>query len=166
MAWLGDSLGEGALGSPRCNKDRIEERIFDRRRDLFSSVGLIFFDTTSIYFEGEGGESLGGNKGYRRYPGAARGGHFEIDEKRIKREARYDGICVLRTDTDMDAVDVARTYKMLWMVEKTFRTAKSALFTRPTHHKCDETIRGHVCSFLALVLEHELKLRMEKKGLK
>jgi len=37
----------------------VEERLFDLRRDLFSSLELVFFDTTSIYFEGEGGESLG-----------------------------------------------------------------------------------------------------------
>jgi len=35
------------------------ERLFARRRDLFSNLELVFFDTTSIYFEGQGGESLG-----------------------------------------------------------------------------------------------------------
>ena len=61
MAWLGMPEGEGApgLGTPRCVKDRIEEALFDRGRDLFSEVGLVFFDTTSIYFEGEGGETIG-----------------------------------------------------------------------------------------------------------
>ncbi len=42
--------------SPRCTKDLIEESLFDRGRDLFSEVGLVFFDTTSIYFEEAGGE--------------------------------------------------------------------------------------------------------------
>jgi len=31
---------------------------FARRRDLFSDLDIVFFDTTSIYFEGEGGETL------------------------------------------------------------------------------------------------------------
>jgi len=43
----------------RTRKDLIEEELFARRRDLFSDVELVFFDTTSIYFEGAGGESLG-----------------------------------------------------------------------------------------------------------
>jgi hypothetical protein len=44
-------------------------------------------------------------------------------------------------------------YKQLWTVERTFRTTKSLLETRPIYHKLDETIRGHVaCTFLALVL--------------
>lgn len=41
------------------NKDSIEEALFARGRDLFSTVTMSFFDTTSIYFEGNGGESLG-----------------------------------------------------------------------------------------------------------
>ena len=45
--------------SPRCTKDVIEEKLFQRRADLFSGLDLVFFDTTSIYFEGYGGEELG-----------------------------------------------------------------------------------------------------------
>ena len=37
----------------------IQEALFERERDLFSEVGLVFFDTTSIYFEGTGGQSIG-----------------------------------------------------------------------------------------------------------
>jgi len=63
MAWLGEELPDaqqtGRTLSPRCVKDLIEEELFFRSRDLFSSLDLVFFDTTSIYFEGEGGETLG-----------------------------------------------------------------------------------------------------------
>jgi hypothetical protein len=44
---------------PRCIKDLIEERLFERRRDLFSDLSLVFMDTTSLSFYGAGGESLG-----------------------------------------------------------------------------------------------------------
>lgn len=338
MAFLGEPIGEeGVLGTPRCTKDLIEEALFDRRRDLFTEVGLVFFDTTSIYFEGEGGATLGkhghskdhrpdlrqmivgialdaegrplccemwpgnttdvksfrpvvermrrrfrvgemyvvgdrgmiseetlaafaamqppvhyivgvrmrrqrevgdvvlksrmpwveitperqcakdpaplkikevhvegrryvvclneeerrkdaydreaivaslrdqlrkgdkalvGNKGYRRYLKTSGAGRFTVDEEQIHAEEKYDGIWVLRTDTDLDAESVAHAYKMLWTVEATFRTAKSILETRPIYHKRDETIRGHVfCSFLALVMMRELEERMASKGL-
>ena len=338
MGFLGQPIGEAlTLGAPRCAKDLIEESLFDRRRDLFTEVGLVFFDTTSIYFEGEGGASLGrrghskdhrpdlkqmvvgialdaegrplccemwpgnttdvktfpaivdrlrrrfrvremyvvgdrgmvseenlalfgsmqppvhyivgvrmrkqkevsevvlrsrkpwveitgerqnakdpaplkikevhagghryivclneeerrkdardreailsslreqlrrgdkslvGNKGYRRYLKTTGASRFEIDEAQAREEERYDGIWVLRTDTDLDAETVANAYKMLWSVEATFRTAKSILETRPIYHKCDDTIRGHVfCSFLALVMKRELEERMSRKGL-
>jgi hypothetical protein len=36
--------------APRCVKDLIEEKLFDARRDLFSNLSMVFFDTTSIYF--------------------------------------------------------------------------------------------------------------------
>jgi len=61
MAWLGGEIapaGAGAL-APRCIKDLIEESLFERRRDLFSDLSLVFMDTTSLSFYGAGGESLG-----------------------------------------------------------------------------------------------------------
>ena len=64
MGWLGEALPEDQQKhatpfAPRCRKDAFEEALFDRRRDLFSELELVFFDTTSIYFEGEGGSELG-----------------------------------------------------------------------------------------------------------
>lgn len=337
MAFLGEPVEEMAAvpGSPRCLKDRIEEALFERRRDLFSEVDLVFFDTTSIYFEGRGGESLGqyghskdsrpdlrqmivglvldiegwplccemwpgnttdvktlvpvverlkrrfrvremcvladrgmisdetiaafessdppvryilgarmrrqkevsekvltkrgawqeiyperikskdpaplkvrevridnrryivclneeerrhdarareaivehlgeqlkrgdkslvGNKGYRRFLKVNGASHFAVDEARVKEDARFDGIWVLRTNTDLENEVVATSYKNLWMVEDLFRTTKSILETRPIYHKCDETIRGHVfCSFLALLLKADLEKRLRER---
>lgn len=341
MAWLGEPLAgddqDGATPfAPRCIKDQIEEGLFHRRRDLFSELALVFYDTTSIYFEGRGGESLGqyghskdhrpdrlqmvvgvvldghgrplccelwpgnttdvktlvpivdrlrkrfaigsicvvadrgmisqdtieqlqsqergvhyilgarlrsvkeirekvlshpgryrevrgpkqnsgdpaplqvknvridgrryvvclnvdqakkdqadreaivtalqeqlkrgdkslvGNRGYRKYlkSGAT---HFEIDRRKIKAEARYDGKWVLRSDLDdFSAEDIGLRYKQLWMVEHCIRSIKSILETRPIYHHHDETIRGHVfCSFLALVLRKELQDRLTAAG--
>ncbi len=63
MAFLGEPLKEQpaapVLKTPRCTKDGIEEELFEQRRDLFSAIDLVFFDTTSIYFEGQGGEEIG-----------------------------------------------------------------------------------------------------------
>lgn len=61
MGWLGQPLAPVDSGSMRLRtrKDLIEERLFERRRDLFSALDIVFFDTTSIYFEGEGGQTLG-----------------------------------------------------------------------------------------------------------
>jgi hypothetical protein len=61
MAWLGEEtapIADGAL-APRCVKDVIEERLFERRRDLFSELSVVFMDTTTLSFAGEGGETLG-----------------------------------------------------------------------------------------------------------
>jgi len=342
MAWLGEELpGDEQKGAtpfaPRCMKDRIEELMFLKNRDLFSEFDLVFFDTTSIYFEGQGGETIGkpghskdhrpdlnqmvvgaiidsagmpvcceiwpgnttdvktlvpvverlksrfkigrvcivadrgmiskktieelessrldmeyilgarmrkmkevrdevlsrggryqevtperkfkkdpsplkvkevwiedrryvvchneeeerkdkadrenivsslqealkrgdkslvGNKGYRKYIRAPeKGDGFEIDEKKIKDEEKFDGKWVLRTNTKLSTADVALKYKQLWMVEQVFRTMKSIMDNRPVFHKCDETIRGHVfCSFLSMVLMKHLRNIMDENG--
>jgi hypothetical protein len=341
MGWLGEPLTEGVPGAtpfgPRCVKDQVEEALFARRWDLFSALSVVFFDTTSLYFEGQGGQRLGrrgkskdhrpdlpqmvvgvvldqggqplcshlwpgntadvrslvpvakdlqrrfgvgricvvadrgmisaetirqleelgweyilgarmrsqsevcdqvvgslrevpegftvvhperacakdpsplavkevrvgahryvvcynaeqarkdahdregivgglrqalragdkslvGNQGYRRFlknPGH----HFEVDEAKLQSEARYDGLWVLRTNTDLASAVVALRYKELWRVERLFRDTKSLVRTRPIYHKLDETIRGHVfCSFLALVLLRELDRCLEEAG--
>lgn len=62
MGFLGEELLEQRDAmpfSPRCIKDLVEEEIFFDQRNLFSGLDLVFFDTTSIYFEGNGGETLG-----------------------------------------------------------------------------------------------------------
>jgi transposase len=64
MGWLGQPLPEdqqqgSSKLAARSTKDLIEEQLFSRRRDLFTQVEVVFFDTTSLYFEGHGGESLG-----------------------------------------------------------------------------------------------------------
>jgi transposase len=64
MAWLGEELPDDQQEdktpfAPRCIKDRIEEELFTHRRDLFTDLQLVFFDTTSISFEGDGGDDLG-----------------------------------------------------------------------------------------------------------
>lgn len=62
MAFLGEEIPDQRHKtpfSPRCMKDIIEENMFRERRDLFSGLEIVFFDTTSIYFEGAGGDTLG-----------------------------------------------------------------------------------------------------------
>jgi transposase len=61
MGWLGDELTDqsGRGLAPRTTKDLVEERLFALRNNLFSELSLVFLDTTSLYFEGAGGHSLG-----------------------------------------------------------------------------------------------------------
>ena len=338
MAWLGEELPadqqDGATPfAPRCTKDLIEEQLFAHRRDLFSRLDLVFMDTTSLYFEGLGGQTLGqygyskdhrpdlrqmilavlidgdgrpvcsemwpgntadvtslvpvidrlrrrfaigrvcvvadrgmisaetiaaleargllyilgvrertdklvrdvvlercralraadrrearqghrlqrqggnarrgalhrlhqpsgGGEGRRRphrHPGragaaaaprrqgAGRQHRLSAASSRpsamvtsrsiaakAEEDARFDGVFVLRTNTDLNPLAAMLRYKQLWTVEQTFRTAKHLLATRPIFHKLDETIRGHVfCSFLALVLKAELEARIAALG--
>jgi len=113
----------------------------------------------------QGDKALVGNKGFRKYL-RVEGKHFEVDEDKLKVEARYDGLWVLRTNTTLPVAQVALRYKELWMVERLFRDTKTLLKTRPIFHKRDETIRGHVfCTFLGLVLLKGLDRCLRAAGL-
>jgi transposase len=62
MTFLGEPIDDQKAATAfavRCNKDLIEESIFFDQRDLFTGLDLVFFDTTSIYFEGQGGTTIG-----------------------------------------------------------------------------------------------------------
>jgi transposase len=71
MYFLGEAIDDQLGKTPfadRCIKDVIEEKLFACRADLFSGLSMVFFDTTSIYFEGDGGAetgSLGHSKDHR-----------------------------------------------------------------------------------------------------
>ena len=62
MCFLGEETSNQTKAGPftaRRSKDIIEEELFFSSRDIFSSLEMVFFDTTSIYFEGDGGDKIG-----------------------------------------------------------------------------------------------------------
>ncbi len=70
MSFLGEEVSDQTKASPfskRRIKDIIEEELFFARSDLFSGLEMVFFDTTSIHFEGEGGSlaAKGHSKSHR-----------------------------------------------------------------------------------------------------
>ena len=54
MAWLGEVDKSG-----HSTAETIEEALYRHRQPLFGAVSVAFFDTTTLWFEGAGGESLG-----------------------------------------------------------------------------------------------------------
>lgn len=71
-----------------------------------------------------------GNRGFARFLTLDKGA-VAIDAAAIEADARFDGIFVLRTNTEHPADEVARLYKGLWRVERAFREVKSTLEIRP-----------------------------------
>ena len=112
----------------------------------------------------QGTKALIGNRGFRRYLTAEKDA-LKINYDKVQAEARYDGKWVLQTNTDLPAPEVAKQYKRLLTVEQFFRAAKSLLETRPIFHRTDLAITGHLfCSFLSLLLMHELTERLKRRG--
>jgi hypothetical protein len=54
MAWLG-----AVEDDARSTAETVEEALYRHRQPLFGAVSIAFFDTTTLWFEGAGGESLG-----------------------------------------------------------------------------------------------------------
>lgn len=59
VAGRGNSAKRRKALVARCVKGVIEEKLFARRRDLFTDLSLVFMDTTSLSFYRAGGETLG-----------------------------------------------------------------------------------------------------------
>ena len=158
-----DTPCKGAENEPRKPRRYVVCRNPDQaRKDAATRAQILAALQSKL--RSDGPKSVVGNKGYKRYLKAEKDA-FAVDFDKARDEERFDGIWVLRTNTELSAVEVALRYKQLWMVEELFRTAKSLLDTRPIFHKTDATICGHVfCSFLALVLRDELLRRMDHAG--
>ena len=158
-----DTPCNGAENEPRKPRRYVVCRNPDQaRKDAATRAQLLAALENKL--RSDGPKSVVANKGYKRYLKAEKDA-FVVDFDKARDEQRFDGMWVLRTNTELTAVEIALRYKQLWMVEQVFRTAKSLLDTRPIFHKTDATICGHVfCSFLALVLRDELFRRMDNAG--
>lgn len=112
----------------------------------------------------QGPRAVVGNKGFARFMHVSKGA-MTLNRAAIEADARYDGKFVLRTNTALPADEVARAYKSLWRVERTFRDTKSTLEVRPIFHHRDDTTIGHIVGcFLALRLEVDLQRRLEQRA--
>lgn len=79
---------------------------------------------------------------------------IQIDEKKIEKDALFDGFWGLRTNIKNAApTEILGHYRGLWQVEQTFRIAKSNLEIRPVFHYTPRRIRAHfLLCFMALAL--------------
>jgi hypothetical protein len=115
----------------------------------------------------QGNKALVANTGYRRFLAEPEGEGFVIDPAKVAADAQFDGLFVLRTSLKLSALRVALRYRKLLAVEDNFKTAKAVLATRPIFHRTDAAMRGHIfCTFLALVLRHELVERLAARATK
>lgn len=133
----------------------------EARKDAATRQAI--FEHLKQVMDKKGVKALIANKGFARFLKIEKGS-VRIDQEAIEADARLDGKFVLQTNTELEAWEVAKTYKSLWRVERTFREEKSTLQVRPIYHHRDDTSIGHiVASFLALRLEVDLQRRFDEK---
>jgi transposase len=106
------------------------------------------------------------NKHYKRYL-RLQGDAPAIDWDKVNRDAEYDGVFVLTTNTRLSAVQTVESYKDLWQVELAFRQLKSEIEMGPIFHWKDRRIRAHIMvCFLAFVLRTALYKRLKAQDAK
>ena len=74
--------------------------------------------------------------------------HYERKTANIEREQSLDGIYIIRTSVQKEALpseQVVASYKSLSGVERAFRSLKSVdLHVRPIHHRLPDRVRAHI----------------------
>ena len=85
---------------------------------------------------------------------------YKLNEELIKKDEMLDGIKGYYTNLkDIDAALIASRYKDLWIIEKSFRIAKSDLMARPIFLRKKEKIEAHVLIvFLSLCISKTIEM--------
>lgn len=92
------------------------------------------------------------NQNYKRFLKIV-GQNPKIDYEKVKKDALYDGVYVLTSNTNLPPAQIIGSYKGLWQVEAAFRQLKSELEMGPLYHWKDRRIKAHIMiCFLALIL--------------
>ncbi len=100
--------------------------------------------------------------GYKKYI-KIEDAKISIDEEKLKQEEIYDGMWILRTNTNLPTEEIAKYYKDLSQIEQCFRELKNQLEIGPIYHWKDRRIRAHVfIGFLSLILKVTLKKAIHK----
>ena len=134
MAWLGEELPEKEQDgrtpfSPRCLKDVVEERLFAHRRDLFTRLDLVFMDTTSLYFEGAGGQTLGQH-------GYSKDHRPDLRQMILAVLLDGDGRPVCSEMWPGNTADVTTLIPVIDRLRRRFDIARRVRRRRPRHDQC------------------------------
>lgn len=89
---------------------------------------------------------------------------YQIDEKVISEEARYDGFYAVCTNLDDDPADIVKINHQRWKIEESFRIMKTEFKTRPTYVQRDDCIKAHFLTcFMALLIYRILEKQLDEK---
>jgi transposase len=106
--------------------------------------------------------------GYKKYLNIEGAKDILIDEQRVERDARWDGLHgVITNAKDICDVDVLAQYNNLWNVEDAFRVTKHDLKVRPVFHWKPKRIAAHLAiSFAAYALVKYMEYRVKLQYIK
>jgi len=104
------------------------------------------------------------NYGTKKYL-ALRDKEAFVDESKIERDAFWDGLHGVLSNTDeLTPTQIISRYRGLWSIEESFRISKHDLKMRPIYHWTPERIRSHflIC-FIAYALVRQSMYRITRQ---
>lgn len=85
---------------------------------------------------------------------------YELDEERIREEARYDGFYAVVTNIEGDVSQILKINQRRWEIEECFRIMKSEFEARPVYVRREDRIKAHFLTCWISLLVYRL---LEKK---
>ena len=108
------------------------------------------------------------NRGYLKYSTAEGKATVEIDPLKVARDALWDGMYGIITNSPLPQLEVLARYRRLWVIEESFRISKHDLAMRPIFHFKPERIEAHVaiCYLAYALLRHaQNRIRLQQKAM-
>ncbi|MDR1017193.1 MAG: IS1634 family transposase [Lachnospiraceae bacterium] len=89
---------------------------------------------------------------------------YELNQRVIDEEERYDGFYAVCTNLDEDPEEIVKINKGRWEIEESFRIMKSEFKARPVYLQKDNRIRAHFTTcFISLLIYRILENKLENK---
>ena len=89
---------------------------------------------------------------------------YDLDEKAVAEEAKYDGFYAVCTNLDDDPADIVKINHDRWEIEESFRIMKSEFEARPVYLQRDDRIKAHFLTcFIALMIYRILEKKLGEK---
>lgn len=89
---------------------------------------------------------------------------FQINEKVVAEEAKYDGFYAVCTNLDDDPAEIVKINKDRWEIEESFRIMKTEFEARPVYLQRDDRIEAHFLTcFMSLLIYRILERQLDEK---
>jgi transposase len=93
------------------------------------------------------------NSGYKKYAHLEGRKLASIDNKKVEKDAQWDGMHGIFTNSDRPTSEILARYRGLWSIEATFRVCKHDLEMRPSYHFTPKKVQAHIpICYLALAI--------------
>lgn len=101
--------------------------------------------------------------GYLKYTEISGKSIAKIDEEKILRDAKWDGLHGVITNKPIIGCEIYEEYRRLWIIEESFRINKHNLKMRPIYHFTPNRIQAHILiCYMVFTLIRHLQFQLNK----